>query len=85
MIRGRNQFLGSFSLFYILFKFVLERSCRLNGNNYITFTAPCDGTIEMCYKPGGSLGQSIYLIVNGEQVGETIELEEGNDTFKYLG
>lgn len=39
----------------------------------------------MCYKPGGSLGQSIYLIVNGEQVGETIELEEGNDTFKYLG
>ncbi len=38
----------------------------------------------MCYKPGGSLGQSTYLIVNGEQVGETIELEEGNDTFKYL-
>lgn len=61
-----------------------ERSCRLNGSTYITFTAPCDGIIEMCYKPGGKLASSTYLTVNEEQVGETIELEEGKNNFQYL-
>lgn len=62
-----------------------ERSCRLNDTTYITFTAPCDGTIEMCYKPGGRSATSpTYLRVNGEQVGEAIELEEGSTNFQHL-
>lgn len=63
-----------------------ERSCRINtgSTSYVEFTAPCDGTIEMCYKPGGKSASSTYLRVNGEQVGETIEKEEGKENFQYL-
>ncbi|MBO5459601.1 MAG: hypothetical protein J5981_05065 [Lachnospira sp.] len=63
-----------------------ERSCRLNDGTYVTFTAPCDGTIEMCYKPGGKNNQkSTYLTVNDEQVGETITLDtDKGSTYSYL-
>lgn len=64
-----------------------ERSCRINtgSTSYVEFTAPCDGTIEMCYKPGGKSATSpTYLRVNGEEVGEAIELEGENTNFQYL-
>lgn len=64
-----------------------ERSARISTDptRYVTFTAPCDGTIEMCYKPGGTSSISpTYLRVNGEEVGEAIELEEGSTNFQHL-
>lgn len=50
----------------------------------ITFNAPCDGTVEILYRPGKSGANPEGLEVNNVQVGDLVAREDGQADFSYL-
>lgn len=50
----------------------------------ITFNAPCDGTVEILYRPGKSGANPEGLEVNNVQVGDLVAREAGKTDFSYL-
>lgn len=50
----------------------------------ITFNAPCDGTVEILYRPGKSGANPEGLEVNNVQVGDLVNRQEGQNDFSYL-
>lgn len=58
-----------------------EAVYKMSSDNKITFTAPCDGTIEVYAIPRSSLTDDVNLVVNGANFGETMTLPAGASTY----
>lgn len=58
---------------------------KMSTGNKLTFTAPCDGTIEVYARPRAGLSDDVNLVVNDENFGETMTLPAGMSTYKELG